>query len=76
MRFVLAFFVAAGLWLVVSGYWDGRKGLDDVGSFFGFGEVDPNAPNWGDVAAKIGELAAERDGLQEGLAEEEGRSGE
>lgn len=70
MRFVVVFFAIAGLWLVVNGYWDGRRGLDEVGHYLGFDRVADDAPNWGDVAAKIGELAEERGVLREGFEPE------
>jgi hypothetical protein len=62
MRFVIAFFVVAGLWLAAGSAWN-DGGLDKVRSFLFSDRLDRDAPNWGDVATKIGELSEARSGL-------------
>jgi hypothetical protein len=73
MRFVVAFLVLAGLWLVARDFISGERRLDGVADFLFAGDVDRDAPNWGDVAAKIGELADERSSLAGKLDEQEPR---
>jgi len=72
MRFVLAFLVLAGLWLVARDLVSGDR-LDGVADFLFAGDVDRDAPNWGDVAAKIGELADERSALAGNLDQQQPR---
>lgn len=76
MRFVIAFIVFVIGWQVVAELNAGRGdlGLDLSGltAWLGSDRVADDAPNWGDVAAKIGELSAERAAMREGLAEHTG----
>ena len=67
MRFVIAFFLVTGLWLVARDYISGERNMDQITDFLFSDQPDKDAPNWGDVAAKIGELADERTGLAQGL---------
>jgi hypothetical protein len=73
MRFVLAFIVFVVAWQVIAEVGQGRGdlGLNLTGltSFFDSGRVSDDAPNWGDVAKKIGELSKERATLSQGLAD-------
>ncbi|NND49394.1 MAG: hypothetical protein HKN60_04000 [Rhizobiales bacterium] len=67
MRFVIAFFLVTGLWLVARDYMTGERKMGQVTDFLFSDRPDKDAPNWGDVAAKIGELADERTGLVQEL---------
>jgi len=69
MRYVVAFLVFVAFWQVIA---EVSQGHSEVGHFFArvFGDdgrVRDDAPNWGDVAKKIGELSAERAALRQGL---------
>ena len=67
MRFVIAFFLVTGLWLVARDYISGERKMGQITDFLFSDRLDKDAPNWGDVATKIGELADERTGLTQGL---------
>ena len=67
MRFVIAFFIVTGLWLLASDYVTGERKMGQVSDYLFADRLDKDAPNWGDVAAKIGELSDERTGLVQGL---------
>lgn len=67
MRLAIGFLIVAGLWLAVSNLPSGTDSFDEIERFLFAHGQDRNAPNWGDVAAKIGELSDERAGLEQNL---------
>lgn len=65
----VVFIVAASAWLILDADPDGRQELVDriTNAFGGEEEAEPVAPNWGDVATKVGEFAEEERALREVL---------
>lgn len=62
------FIVAAMAWLLLDADPDGRRELvDRITNAFSSPEEEPPAPNWGDVATKVGEFTEEERALREAL---------
>ena len=78
MRFSVIFLVIAAVWLAASELWTGGDGFDvsfdGIKRFLFAEQVDRDAPNWGDVANKIGELSSERSNLSEEIDQTPGES--